>query len=203
MGDQVRARGQKSEDGLKVTADDVVFGTFVTRAGSIVAVNPESHEIAVKDLTSNKPLTIKFTADSQLKRMPDFAGMMGRGGMPGGAAGRRMPGGGAPGGGMAGRGPMGGMDINAMLERMPQTKLEDLKPGEMIVVSSTKGAKSDQVTAIMMLANADFLLQMVSAQQGGGAGRGAGGMGGAGWNDGRRRHGCPGRYGARRHPSLK
>ena len=31
-----------------------------------------------------------------------------------------------------------------MLERMPLSKLEDLKPGETIVVSSTKGAKNDQ-----------------------------------------------------------
>ena len=35
-----------------------------------------------------------------------------------------------------------------MLERMPLSKLEDLKAGETIVVSSTKGAKSNEVTAI-------------------------------------------------------
>jgi hypothetical protein len=185
VGDQVRARGQKSEDGLKVAADDVVFGTFVTKAGAITAINAETREVTVKDLTNNKPLTIRFTTDSQMKRMPDLAGMMGgmtggmgRGGPPAGSAplagGAR---GGMPGGGMR------GMDINAMLERMPQTKLEDLKPGEMIVVSSTKGAKNDQVTAIMMLANADFLLQMVAAQSGGG--RSGGGMpGGAGMGGG-------------------
>src|SRR5258708_22655108 len=37
----IRTRGQKSEDGLKVTADDVVFGTFVTKAGTVTAVNLE------------------------------------------------------------------------------------------------------------------------------------------------------------------
>ncbi|MCU1235343.1 MAG: hypothetical protein JWP63_3310 [Candidatus Solibacter sp.] len=173
VGDQVRARGQKSEDGLKVMADDVVFGTFVTKAGAITAINPETREVTVKDLSNNKPLTIKFTADSQMKKMPDMGGMMGRGGAAMGGA----PGGMAR-GGMPGRGGMGGMDINAMLERMPQTKLEDLKPGELVVVSSTKGAKSDQVTAIMMLANADMLLQMAAAQSGGGAGRSGGGMSG-------------------------
>jgi transcription antitermination factor NusG len=179
IGDQVRARGQKSEDGLKVTAEDVVFGTFVTKAGAITAVNPETREVTVKDLASNKPLTIKFTADSQMKKMPDMSAMMGGMGRGGAPAGGTPPAGMARGGGMPGRGGMGGMDINAMLERMPQTKLEDLKPGEMVVVSSTKGAKSDQVTAIMMLANADFLLQMAAAQSGGGAGRGPG-MGGGG-----------------------
>jgi uncharacterized membrane protein YgcG len=86
------------------------------------------------------------------------------------------------------------MDINAMLERMPQAKLEDLKPGEMIVVSSTKGAKNDQVTAIMMLANADFLLQMVAAQSGGG--RSGGGMPGGGGMGGGGMGGMPGGGGA-------
>ena len=180
VGDQVRARGVKSEDGLKVTAEDVVFGTFVTKAGTITAVNAETREITVKDLANNKPLVIRITADSQIKKMPDMAGMMG--GMAGGSRvarrGRRASGGMAR-GGMPGGGR--GMDINAMLERMPLAKLEDLKAGETIVVSSTKGAKSNEVTAIMMLANADGILQMIAAQSGGGRGAGmpgAGGMGG-------------------------
>ena len=182
VGDQVRARGVKSEDGLKVTAEDVVFGTFVTKAGTITAVNPETREITVKDLSNNKLLGIRITADSQIKKMPDMAAMMGgmggmgRGSAPTGAARGGMP------AGMGGGG-RGGMDINAMLERMPVAKLEDLKAGETVVVSSTKGARSNEVTAIMMLANAESILQMMAAQSGGGRGPGipgAGGMGGMG-----------------------
>jgi hypothetical protein len=164
VGDQVRARGVKSEDGLKVTAEDVVFGTFVTKAGTITAVNAETREIAVKDLANNRPLTIRTTADSQIKKMPDMPGMRA---------------GGPPGMGPPGMGPPGmGMDINAMLERMPPAKLEELKAGETIVVSSTKGAKSNEVTAIMMLANADGILRMIAAQSGGGRGSGMTGAGG-------------------------
>ena len=194
VGDQVRARGVKSEDGQKVTAEDVVFGTFVTRAGTITAVNLDAREITVKDLANNKPLAIRITADSQIKKMPDMAmmmGGMGRGGMPAGGVGPAGAFGGGPPGGAArggmpgmppggmGRGAMPAMDINAMLERMPLAKVEDLKPGEIIVVSSTKGAKSNEVTAIVMLANAESILQMIAAQSGGGSGiPGAGGMGG-------------------------
>jgi len=187
VGDQVRARGVKSEDGLKVTAEDVVFGTFVTKAGTITAVNAETRELTVKDLANNKPLVIRVTTDSQIRKMPDMGammgGMMGRGGMPpggappAGAARGGMPAGG-PGPGMGGGGR--GMDINAMLERMPLSKLEDLKAGETIVVSSTKGAKSNEVTAIMMLANADNILRMIAAQSGGGRGAGMPGAGGMG-----------------------
>ncbi len=189
VGDQVRARGVKSEDGLKVTAEDVVFGTFVTKAGTITLVNPETHEITVKDLANNKPLTIRITGDSQIKKMPDMAAMMsgmGRGGMPtggmpgGGPAAAGGPPAGAARGGMPGMGGGRGMDINSMLERMPLSKLEDLKAGEIIVVSSTKGAKNDQVTAIMMLANAGTILQMIAAQSGGGRGAGMPGPGGMG-----------------------
>src|ERR1022692_2012826 len=171
VGDQLRARGVKSEDGRKVTAEDVVFGTFVTKAGTITTVNADTRAIAIKELANHKPLVIRMTADSQIKKMPDMAAMMmggmGRGGTPGGgaapagafgggpppgmggAARRGMPAGGPPGG--MGRGGMPAMDINAMLERMPVSKLEDLKAGETIVVSSTKGAKSNEVTAIVMI----------------------------------------------------
>ena len=161
IGDQLRARGVKSEDGLRVTAEDVVFGTFVTKAGTITAINSDTKEVTVSEIGTNKPLVIKLTADSQIKRMPDMAG---RGGAPptvGGGA--RMP------------------DVAQMLERMPGAKLDDFKTGEKIVVSSTKGQKQDEITAIMLLGNADMLIQMATVPSGRGAGAGAGqgmGMGG-------------------------
>jgi hypothetical protein len=168
IGDQLRARGVKSEDGSKVAADEVVFGTFVTKAGTITAVGPDT--ITVAELGTNKTLVIKLTVDSQIKKMPNMAGMMmGRGGAPGGAA---------PGGPPAGAPRM--PDMSQMLERMPAAKLEELKAGEKIVVSSTKGAKPDEITAIMLLGNADMLIQMATVPSGRGAGGGAPGGGGMG-----------------------
>jgi hypothetical protein len=168
LGDQLRARGVKSEDGLKVAAEEVVFGTFVTKAGTITAINPDS--MTITEIGTNKPLVIKFTADSQIKKMPNMAGMMGRGGPPGG---------GPPGAAAGGAPKM--PDMSQMLERMPAAKLDELKAGEKIVVSSTKGAKSDEITAIMLLGNADMLIQMATVPSGGrGAGGGAAGGGGMG-----------------------
>ncbi len=77
-------------------------------------------------------------------------------------------GGGRPGGGAP--------DMMAMLDRMPSAKIEDIKVGESIVVSSTVGAKSDEITAITLLANADMIIAM--AQRQGAAGGAPGGMGG-------------------------
>ena len=176
IGDQLRARGQKSDDGMKVDAGEVVFGTFLTKGGPITGVNVESKEITISDLTTHQPLVIKLTADSQLKKMPDF------GGMPGGGA----PGGGMPGASPGGGGPPGvvrmhgGMDMAQMLEHMPPTRLEDLKPGDTVIVSSTKGASSGQVTAIMLVSNAGMLIRMATAQSGGAPGAGAGAAGARG-----------------------
>jgi hypothetical protein len=186
VGDQVRARGQKSDDGLKVAAEDIVFGTFVIEAGTVGAIDLDAKEIKVKELGTNKLLTVKLTADSQLKQMAAMPPMGGRGGMPrgGGPPSGGSPGGGRPSGGLPGgrAGMPGGFDINQMIERTPVIKLEDLKPGTTVVITSTKGAKSDRLTAIMLLSNADMLIQMASAMKGesggGMGGMSPGGMGG-------------------------
>lgn len=207
VGDQVRARGEKSADGLTMTAQDLVFGTFIIEAGAITAIDPEAKQIKVKELGTNKLLTVKLTADSQLKQMFAIPGgsLPGRSadgppGMPGGSLPGRglsdsaaMPGGSlagrrssdpaaTPGGSLAGRsssGPPGGFDINQMIEHFPAVKLEDLKPGATVVITSTKGAKSGEITAILVLSNADMLIRMASAMKAAGGGAGAPGMTGA------------------------
>jgi hypothetical protein len=53
-----------------------------------------------------------------------------------------------------------------MLERMPATTIGELKKGETVVFSSTKGAQVDQLTAIMLVGNADALIRIASMQSG-------------------------------------
>jgi hypothetical protein len=72
-----------------------------------------------------------------------------------------------------------------MLERMPPARLEDLKTGESIVVSSTKGNQKSYLTAIMLLANADMLIQLASAQSQAGQRQGGMGRHGTGGHGGR------------------
>jgi transcription antitermination factor NusG len=197
-GDQLRARGEKSEDGLKVTAKEIVFGTFVTKAGTITAIDTEHRTVAIKELNTNKPLTVKLTADSQLKQMPDFAGM--GGGPPGGGAAAGGPTGGPPGAG-------GGMrrtpDVAQMVDHMPSVKLDALKMGDTIVMSSTKGAVENEFTAIVLLDNAGMLIRMATAQQGAGGATGrnqnAGGGGAQGMGAG---GGMSGGMGSLELPSI-
>ena len=197
VGDQVRARGEKSADGLAVKADELVFGTFQTRAGDIVSIDVAAKELTVKELGTQKTFVVKLTTDSQVKALPDFggmgapAGMAGRG--PGGAAPAGAPAGAAPGspgmgrgpGGPAGVGGRGGMpDVNQMIEMMPLATVDALKPGQSIIVSSTKTGKPDQLTAITLIGNAGMIIRMAQASamasQGGGRQGGGGAPGGMG-----------------------
>ncbi len=207
--DQMRVLGTKSEDGAKVEAEVVVFGTFKTVAGTITKIDAATGLIDIKPL-EGKALTVKATKDSNIKKMPPMmATMMGGGGMrgpgpggpggpggsprgegggrpsgvPGGAPGEGPgrptggPGGGGPGGpgaGMFGGGARGGGDLNAMLERMPALPLSDLKVGDQIIVSSTKGAAAEQMTAITILTGVEALIAARPAAPQGGRGGGMG-----------------------------
>jgi hypothetical protein len=148
-GDQVRARGVKSDDGSAVMAEEVVFGTFLTRMGPITAIRRETGEIQIQDVTTKKPLTIHIINASQLKTMPDMRAMLVHG-----------PAAPAP----------AQFDIQATMERLPVAQFEDLKVGGSVIVTSTKGAQSDSVTAILLLTNADFLVRMAQGQASGESG---------------------------------
>ena len=57
----------------------------------------------------------------------------------------------------------GGPDIQQMIERMPAISINDIKPGETIIVSSTRGADPNRMTAVTLLAGADALIAMSQA----------------------------------------
>jgi hypothetical protein len=69
-GDQLRARGTRSADGTELTADEVVSGTFRNIAGTVNAVDTAAGTITVMDLVTKKPMTVKITSDTQLRKLP-------------------------------------------------------------------------------------------------------------------------------------
>ncbi len=114
IGDQVRVLGDKNEDGTRIKPEVLVSGSFHNVAGTIVSIDTAGNEIKVTNLETKKPMTIKLTPDSSVKRLPDMMAMMlgrtlqgGGAGGPGGAPGAGPGGPGGPGG--AGRGAGGGI----------------------------------------------------------------------------------------------
>ena len=170
MGDQLRALGQRNPEGTSFTAEKVVTGSFKTVGGVVTAIDPAAGEIKINDLQTKQPLTIVVKHDAVLRKFPaagEMGGMMMMG-RPGGGAGG--PGGGqagqsvGPGGGQGG-GRGGGMNLQDMLERLPTIAIADVKAGDTIIVSSTKGADPTRLTAISLISGADTLLNMLAARQ--------------------------------------
>ena len=115
-GDQLRVRGDKSPDGLTVTAEEIVSGSFKNLSGTIVSLNPASNSFVIKDLATKKNETVTISSDSDVRNLPPemaarFAPRTGAGaGAGAGAGGGRPEGAGAPPAAAAGGGtpPAGG-----------------------------------------------------------------------------------------------
>ena len=76
-GDQLRARGTKSADGTTFDADEIITGSFRNIAGLVTTVDPATNTITVTDLATKKPLTVKVTDQTQLKKLePQMAQMI-------------------------------------------------------------------------------------------------------------------------------
>jgi Ni2+-binding GTPase involved in maturation of urease and hydrogenase len=174
VGDQLRALGERDTTGTTFTAEKVVTGSFKTVAGVITAVDPATGELKINDMQTKQPLTIVVKHDAVLRKFP-AAGEMGAGmmmGRPGGGAAGTQAAGPGPGSGAAGPGAGGGMrmggggmNVQEMLERLPTIALSEVKIGDTIIVSSTKGADPSRLTAISLISGADTLLNMLAARQ--------------------------------------
>ncbi|PYS49917.1 MAG: hypothetical protein DMF68_08740 [Acidobacteria bacterium] len=178
VGDQLRAKGDKSEDGSHFAAEEIVTGSFRTVGGSVVSVDPAASEIKLNDIQTKQPLTVVVRKETILKRIPpEFMQMMmsmGPGG-PGGAGGQAPQGGQKPAGapttggpptaGGQGGPPGGGFDIQRIIDNLPAATLADLKPGEMILLSSSTGADPTRVTAITLVAGVEPIFTMLQAMQ--------------------------------------
>jgi Cu/Ag efflux protein CusF len=187
VGDTVRVLGEKNEDGTRFKAEELIFGSFLTIAATVVSVNAATGEVVVTDLRSKKPVTIQTNQNTMLRKLderiarflalrmhPDAAaggGPPGAGGA-GNGAGARPPQAqsGAPGASGAadsGRpsvgagGPRPGAangDLQQLLERSPQLSLADLKKGDALIISSSKGADGSSMTAFSLVAGVEPFL---------------------------------------------
>jgi transcription antitermination factor NusG len=167
-GDQLKVLGDKTAEG-DVKAEKVVSGAFRQLAATVKTIDAATGEITVMDLATKKPLAIRVTADSSMKKLTDQMAQMlarrygaGRGaargpqptpdqaaGQRGGGAGRG-PGGGGPGG--------RGGDIGQMIEQLPPIHVADLKPGDAIMVQTTIGSATNHPTAVTLLAGVEPIL---------------------------------------------
>jgi Domain of unknown function (DUF5666) len=174
-GDQLRARGNRSADNTEFAAQEVVSGAFENIAGTIASIDSGANTLTVKDLISKRNVTVRITADSQVRKLPQQMAQTiamrlkgaNLGSAPNGSAGgsaQQRPAsangaeGGRPGGLGASRA-SGAPDFQQILSRMPPAGLPDLQKGDAVMIVSTEASNSGAVTAITLLAGVEPILQ--------------------------------------------
>jgi co-chaperonin GroES (HSP10) len=174
-GDQLRARGNKNEDGTEFAAEEIVSGSFRNIAGTVTAANAADNSITVMDLLTKKPVVIKVTTDSQLRKLPlvmaqriamrlkgqTASGQPATAGAPGAAPTTKpetgQPSGAPPANGYGGGNGRGGGDLQQMLSRLPAVTVSDFQKGDAVILVSTQGTDSE-VTAITLVGGVEPIL---------------------------------------------
>jgi hypothetical protein len=174
-GDQLRARGSKSDDGKEMAAAEIVSGTFRSIAAAVISTDAANNTITVTDLANKRPVTLKIAPDSQMHQLPAmFAqriAMRLKGGTPPGAgataaggpptraqSGEARPGDAAPGGARQGGPP----DFQQMLNRMPAVTLSQLQKGDALMIVATEGAADSPSQVIVLLSGVEPILVAAS-----------------------------------------
>ncbi len=167
-GDQLRARGLRSPDGNELTAEEVVSGSFRNIAGTITAIDATTSTITVHDLIAKAPVVVKVSSESQMKKLPpemaQHVAARLKGGVNGDQSANSQSANSAPrpakdvgpAGGAQGRN--GAPDVQRMLSRLPNSTLAELQKGEAVMIVSTSGGNSGEVTAITLLAGVEPIL---------------------------------------------
>lgn len=170
VGDQLRARGNRSADGKEITAEEVISGTFRNIAGTISSIDAANNTITMKDLLAKKSVVVKFNADSQLRKLaPQMAqrlafflkGAQGGADAPQRTSGGSLSGGPAGGAGAPGAGARpggGGPDFQQILNRIPTVTLADLQKEDAVMIVAAQGVANGEVTAITLLGGVEPIL---------------------------------------------
>jgi len=174
-GDQLRVRGDKSEDGATIKAEEIVSGSFRNLAGTIATIDATGTSFTLKDLATKKTYTVAVTENSNVHAIPAematrfAARAKGQGGQGGqaapGASGAGVAGAhpaGAPAGSEGAGGPAAGhgagMDLSQMVSRLPSIALKDLKAGEAVMVVASQPQAGGTLTAITLLSGVEPIL---------------------------------------------
>lgn len=139
VGDKLLARGDRSEDGTRFSAEMAVSGDIPSPTfGQITKVDAEKGEVLVR--MQEKSSLVKINSETLVRAMPEFLMNPGAGTPPNSPQ----------------TGPQRRMTINPaavleMLRRLPELKLTDLKAGEYILANGPRSTDGKGVTAIFVV----------------------------------------------------
>jgi hypothetical protein len=141
VGDQLRVLGDRSEDGTRIAAEQVVSGAFRTILATVRGVDAEKSELEVTTGARADKLSVAVSREAMLRRLaPEQAKEV-----------------------------KGGANLADLLERMPAFSLGELKAGDSVALSSARGTDDRRVTAVVLVAGIEPLLAPAAPGRPGGA----------------------------------
>ena len=171
----MQARGQRSQDGTELTADEIVTGSFSNFSGTLTAVDATAGTVTLKDLASKKTVTVALSGQTNLRRLPaGFAQGASAAGGSAETAGADRPSGagagqaaGATGASARGTGRTGGshLDLSRVMNRLPTETVSELKPGEAVMIVAANDPNAGNPTAITLLSGVEQILASSPAGQ--------------------------------------
>lgn len=175
VGDQLRARGERSSDGTRITAEEIVTSNVQRTAGTVQSVNASANEVVIRNEQTGQTQTIVIGQRSMLRRItPELASQMAerRAAQAGAGGERRGQGGGRPNGqGQGGQrrggpGGGGGRGMQEMLQGLPAVTIGELKKGDVVIVTgSASGTDRSRLTAVtLMTGDTEFLRRLIQLQ---------------------------------------
>jgi co-chaperonin GroES (HSP10) len=165
VGDQLRVRGAKSDDGSSIQAEEIVSGSFKNLAGLIASIDAAKGTVTLKDLATKKTVTVQITGNSSLKELPQQAAARFAARAKGGASGAggeshaASQASGSPGTGGGGAGQSAGADLSQLVSRLPNQTVADLKTGDAVmIVASQPDSASSTITCVTLLSGVEPIL---------------------------------------------
>ncbi len=168
VGDQLRASGERSADGARFTAEEIVSGSLLRIGGTVAAVNASTGELTINAQPNGQQFIVRTGARSQLRRItPEAAASFERARA---SAGTRPPPGEvrAPDNRSAST-RRTGQTMQELYRGLPVITVNDLKAGDAVLITGTPGADATHLTAISLLTGeAEFIgrLQRLGSDNG-------------------------------------
>ncbi len=161
VGDQLRALGNKSDDGMHLTAEEIIFGSFKRTGGVITQVDASRNQMKVRHPQTGETTTIALGQRSSMRRItPEIIAAYEE-------ARRRVTSVPASAQTSDRRAPSRGRSFQEMIESLPVVSLGDLKKGDTVFVVGTHEQDQSRLTAITLLTgNAEFLTRLLQTETG-------------------------------------
>lgn len=166
VGDQLRALGDRATDGA-FKAEKIISGAFKTIGVTISEIDLQRNEIKATSLDQKKPIVISITKDSVLHRIPPPVALAiaqkATANKPASAGASSLQASPAP---KASPAAGQSVDVQQVIDGLPTISAGDLRPGDVLAVTSAVEKDESRVTAIKLVAGVDLVLKAMAPKPG-------------------------------------